>query len=130
MNFPEYLKGLLLNLAGDIVALLQYLIEQYLSLAIPIKIGCPILMTIICFHYQIINNPTGAINTFMIFLFDSFYQFFPSTPAQYKISNLLLSFASAYPQVGWGIVFEVFQGMAVMFALWGMIKMLKILPFT
>lgn len=130
MNFPTFLRDLILLIPSKIVSLFKILFDQYFALAIPIKIACPALMAIICLLYQSINNPDGALNTFLIFLFDNFYGFFPVTPEQFKIANMLTSFAANHPNIGWSVVYEVFSGMAVMFGLWSAIKVLKILPFT
>lgn len=130
MNFPIFLRDLILSVPRKISSLFVDIFNQYFALALPIKIVCPALVAIICMLHQIINNPDGAINTFMIFLFDNFYGFFPSTPEQFKIANMLNAFATDYPNIGWGVVYEIFNGMGVMFGLWGGIKILKILPFT
>ena len=130
MNFPTFLRDLIGAVPGKIVSGSRHLVNRYFELAIPIRIASPALIAIILFFYQIIRNPNGAVNTFMIFLFDNFYSYFPSTPEQFKIVSLLNSFAAEYPDIGWGVVYEIFSGMSVLFGLWAAVKIFKILPFT
>lgn len=95
-----------------------------------VKISTVATGSIVCFLYNIINNPEGAINQFMIFLVDMVYSLFPSTPQQYTIGYMLSQFAAEHPYIGWGVIYEIFSGMAVMFGLWCIVKLWQLLPFT
>ena len=94
------------------------------------KIAQTAVASIFYLIYDSVQNPQGAINTFMILLIDIVYEVFPQTPDQYKIASLLSSFAVNYPQIGWGTVYEIFHGMSVMFGLWCVVKLWQLLPFT
>lgn len=130
MNFSTFLRNLIGSVPGKIISGGRQLANRYFELAIPIRIASPALIAIVLFFYQIIRNPTGAVNTFMIFLFDNFYNYFLTTPEQFKVVSLLNSFAVEYPDIGWGVVYEIFSGMAGLFSLWAAVKIFKILPFT
>lgn len=95
-----------------------------------IKISTLAIGSIVCFIYNVIADPDGAINQFMIFLIDMVYSLFPSTPTQYTIGSMLSSFAAEHPAIGWGSVYEIFSGMSVMFGLWCIVKLWQLLPFT
>lgn len=94
------------------------------------KISTAFTAVIICFVYNCISNPTGAINQFMITIIDMVYGLFPSTPINYTIGYMLRQFASQYPLIGWGVVYEIFAGMSFMFGLWCVVKLWQLLPFT
>jgi hypothetical protein len=47
----------------------------------PLPCGTAVL---VCFALAVVNNPDGAINTFMITIIDLIVGFFPSTPEHFK----------------------------------------------
>lgn len=92
--------------------------------------ACPPLFTIVCFLYSCITNPEGAINQFMITILSSVLVLFPSTPENFKIGSLLAATAQAFPAVGWGPVFEIYQGALGIFTISLLVRVWKFLPFT
>jgi hypothetical protein len=90
---------------------------------------CTILLTIVCFLYNCITDPDGAINTFFIWVLGYFLDYWPSTPSQYKFWSILNSFSEAYPQIGWGPIYEIFQGLMGMLAIYLSLKVIRFLPF-
>lgn len=106
-------------------------IEHYINNVSPAaKVSQVAVAAIVYFLYSVLLDPTGAINSFMIMIVDHVYDFFPATPEQYTIGFMLTEFAADYPYIGWGVVYEIFIGMAGMFSLWCVIKVWKLLPFT
>jgi uncharacterized membrane protein len=85
---------------------------------------------IICFMVECINNPKGAINTFMIHFIDVIVDQFPSTPAQYTLSGLLSSYQATSPVISVGILSELFTMVIPIFSLYLLVKIYKFLPFT
>lgn len=90
---------------------------------------CTVLSTIVCFFYTTITDPQGAVNTFVNMIEDMTLGSLPSTPPQYTIYGMLQSFANAYPQVGWGPVFEIFSGIGGMLSIYLGIRLFRFLPF-
>ena len=85
---------------------------------------------VFCLFAECIANPQAAINTFMIHVIDTIFNFLPSTPLSFKISNLLISFAVANPAVGIGLISEILSIVFPMFAIYLSLKLYKFLPFT
>lgn len=100
------------------------------EVAKPANFPITFLATIICLIYNCIADPEGAINQFMIIVIDMIYSIFPSTPQQYTIGYMLRKFSEDYPIIGWGVIYEIFVGMAAMFGLWCIVKLWQLLPFT
>ena len=80
--------------------------------------------------YQCIQNPQGAINTFIIKIIDMIVDKFPSTPEQYKLGTMLGNFYSQVPWIPGTAITEIFQGIAAMLVIFLFIKLWKLLPFT
>ena len=93
------------------------------------KLSTSSVITVVCLLYSCITNPGGAINHFMIIFIDVIYGFFPSTPVEFTIGYMLKQFSNSFPNIGWGIVYEVFSGMSVMFGLWCVVTLYKLMPF-
>lgn len=113
----------------DILALKKVLVWYWENTSIFAKVCMSSVVTIICLLYSCITNPAGAINHFMIICIDIIYSIFPSTPSEFTIGYMLTQFANDYPNIGWGIVYEVFSGMSVMFGLWCVVTLYKLMPF-
>ena len=80
--------------------------------------------------YQCIQNPEGAINTFMIKVIDLIVAYFPSTPNEYKLGVMLSGFYQQVPWLPASQLTEIFQGIAGMLGIFLFIKLWKLLPFT
>jgi hypothetical protein len=91
---------------------------------------CTHTFLIICFVAACIRNPEGAINLFMIKLIDIISVPFPSTPSQYKLGTILTAFFNTYDNIGYDTLFEIFQGIFGMLAIYLGVKLYKMLPFT
>ena len=89
-----------------------------------------VIKQLVCLAHNVITYPTSAFNTFLAFLIDIGVAGFPSTPEHFKIANMLASFSAQFPQIGWGIIFEIFNGLFIMLAIYLSVKSLKLLPFT
>lgn len=83
---------------------------------------------IVCLIYKSVQNPTGAINQFIILLEDMAFSVFPATPDQYKLSSIIISFSDNYPYFGWGTLKEIFSGFAGMFTIWIVWRVYRALP--
>lgn len=88
-----------------------------------------ILLPVACIIAAAFADPSGAVNTFMIKMIDVMFAFWPSTPNDKNIGHILSTFALEYPQIGWGLIYEVFQGIAGILTLALFIKLVKLLPF-
>jgi len=81
--------------------------------------------------YQSIQNPDGAINTFMIRLIDLIIVIFPENPENYKIGTMLSNFYSILPSyIPTSAISEIMQGIGGMLAIFLVIKLYKMMPFT
>jgi hypothetical protein len=67
------------------------------------------IILIVCFSVESINNPSGFINFWLLAFINLILGFLPSTPDDLKIHNLLSDFAASYPFIGWGLIVEVIQ---------------------
>lgn len=124
--FTRLLGKFLEELVGVFVSLFQ----KWLDFSPQAKVSQVAVATIVYFLYSVLQDPNGAINSFIILIIDHVIDIFPSTPEEYTIGFLLTNFAEEVPYIGWGVVYEIFEGMAGMFALWSVIKVWKLLPFT
>lgn len=52
-----------------------------------------------------IADPTGAVNQFLVTMIDNIAEFFPSTPDEYKVFNILNSIGDSLPLVGKAVVY-------------------------
>jgi len=80
--------------------------------------------------YQCIQNPEGAVNSFMIMLIDLIVGVFPSTPPEYRLGTMLNGFYQQVPWLPASQLTEIFQGIAGMLGIFLFIKLWKLLPFT
>lgn len=87
-------------------------------------------IAIICALYNMIDSPIAAINHFILLLIDMFLPYLPVTPTEYQLSILLQSFASQFPQIGFGPIYEIFKGISGMLVIYGVFIVYKLLPFT
>lgn len=85
---------------------------------------------IVCLITHCINNPSGAINTFMKICIDIIALPFPSTPDNMKFWSMVGSLRSgasdSFPMF---IALEILQGVAGMLGLLMVTKIFKFLPF-
>ena len=123
----KLLKEVVEELIKAIFALFDHWINNH---SVSTKINQTVIVTLVYFAYNCVNNPEGAINTFMIMLIDMVYGFFPVTPNHYTIGYMLTEFSSQFPSIGWGVIYQIFYGMSVMFGLWCVVKLWQLLPFT
>lgn len=101
--------------------LLQFLVPV---IAFFISVG-----SIVALVLGAINNPEGAVNTFLIRMIDNVAFYFPSTPNNLKIGSLLGSVANMMPIVGQAIVYDIAQTIAAIFSIMAVIKIYKLIPF-
>lgn len=113
-----------------IESITKVLLWYFQNTSIFAKISHGTVTTIIYVIYESIKNPQGAINHFMILIIDMVYSVFPSTPDSFTVGHNLQLFADSYPEIGWGVLFEIYQGFEVMFGLWCVVTLWKLLPFT
>ncbi len=76
-----------------------------------------------------IQNPEGAVNTFLIKIIDLIHPIFPSTPDNLKIFSLLDEVAGSMPSVGRAIVYDVAQTLSVLAGFLVIVKIYKLIPF-
>jgi hypothetical protein len=76
-----------------------------------------------------IANPEGAANTLIIKIEDLVLAALPSTPENLKISYLLIQMGNKFSIVGWGILMDIAQTVALMFGIVILIKVYKLIPF-
>jgi hypothetical protein len=84
---------------------------------------------IFCTAYTAIQNPRGAINTFLIHCIDVLMVAWPSTPNNFKIGTMLTAFSQQFPGIGWGAVSEIMTGIIGILTIAVTVKMLKFIPF-
>lgn len=108
---------------------MQKIFDAILHVGVPQAKLAIILLPVVCIIASAFINPSGAVNTFMIKMIDIMFEFWPSTPDDKKIGYILSTFALEYPQIGWGPIYEVFQGVAGILTLALFIKLVKLLPF-
>lgn len=68
-------------------------------------------------------------NTVIVAAIDFVAAFFPSTPENLKIGNIINNLASSMPAVGAGIIREIFGTITTIALLALVIKIYKLLPF-
>ena len=94
-----------------------------------IAIPCTAIVTVFCFAANAIMYPEGFINSRFIWMIDMIAAYLPSTPEHYKIGTMLVAF-SEQSVIPLGVVYEIFQGVAGILAIYLVVKMYKFLPFT
>jgi hypothetical protein len=77
----------------------------------------------------IVDDPVGAVNAFICMVIDMIAGFFPSTPENLKISNILTSIGNQMPAVGRAVVYEVFSTIAAIAGIALVFKIYKLIPF-
>lgn len=85
--------------------------------------------TIICLLVSAIENPEGAINTFMKICIDLVVVPLPSTPDNFKLATLIAQFDNAFPVLGGGVISELLEGVVGLSVIFFSIKALRLLPF-
>lgn len=83
----------------------------------------------IAFVLGVINDPEGAINTFLIKGIDLIAVVFPSTPEELKIASIINGLGDQLPLVGKSVIYEILQTLAVIFGLTLAVKIYKLIPF-
>ena len=114
---------------GPWFALFITLLQNLNELVAENRVMCGAVATIVCFAWNVITYPEGAINQFMIMLVDMIAGAFPSTPPQYQLYSMLDSFAAQFPMIGWGVVYEIFSGITGMLSIYLVVKLWRFLPF-
>ena len=85
---------------------------------------------IIAFIWQVISNPVGAINQFMIHVINIILPLWPSTPSNLRVGSLIDNFGSSFPLIGSGIIAEIFNTLLGALSIFILIKLYKLLPFV
>jgi hypothetical protein len=85
-----------------------------------------LLGVILCFIWNVIEDPEGAINQFMIHVVDVVFAQLPSTPEDYKLASILADFAASNTAIGWGVLWEIIQ---VPMGLLSMLLVIKLIQF-
>ena len=75
-----------------------------------------------------IQNVTGAVNQLLVNIIDWIAQYWPSTPDEVKIANLIQA-ATANTGIGTAIVYETFQTIFLLLSVVALIKIYKLIPF-
>ena len=76
-----------------------------------------------------IQDPDGAINSFLIIGIDLISSVFPSTPEDLKIASIINSLGDSLPLVGKAVIFEILQTIGVIISITAIIKIYKLIPF-
>ena len=97
---------------------LQPLLKVAISLTAPIAI-----------ILGAIQDPEGAINTFLIKGIDIIANVFPETPEELKIASIINSLGDQLPLVGTAVIYEILQALTAIFLISLVIKIYKLIPF-
>lgn len=76
-----------------------------------------------------VANPTGAVNKLLVSFIDFIAQFWPSTPEQLKLANLIAGPLESGTTVGQAIIVDLFQTAFLMLSVIVLIKLYKLIPF-
>jgi hypothetical protein len=104
---------------------LLVLVEYVASVAWAKKYEC-LIAFILCFLWNVISYPQGAINQFMVHVIDVVVVGLPSTPEDYKLASILADFAASNTAIGWGVLWEIIQ---IPMGLLGMLLVVKMIQF-
>jgi hypothetical protein len=104
---------------------LQILVKYASSIAWSKKYEC-LIAFILCFLWNVISYPQGAINQFMIHITDVAVAGLPATPQDYKLASILADFAASNTAVGWGVLWEIIQ---IPIGLLSMLLVIKMIQF-
>lgn len=85
--------------------------------------------TTFCLLAYYLDNPFALLNHLSILSIDAIFGLVPSTPNEFKIVSLLTQLSTAFPLVGWGVVFQIIQGCAGILTLYLGFKIIKYIPF-
>lgn len=85
-----------------------------------------IIAFILCFIWNVISYPQGAVNQFMIHIVDVVFEVLPSTPENYKLASILSDFAVSNTAIGWGVLWQIIQ---VPMGLLSMLLVIKLISF-
>ena len=108
----------MISLFNDLFKYLKPLLKYALSFTAPIALVL-----------GAINDPEGAINTFLIKGINLISVVFPSTPEDLKIASIINGLGDQLPLVGKAVIYEILQTLAVIFGLTLAIKIYKLIPF-
>lgn len=100
-----------------------------LQFLIPVITFFVSVVTIVALILGAINNPEGAVNTFLITMIDNISYLFPSTPENLKIYSILNQVSSHLPLVGRSIIYDIAQTISIIFSILVIIKIYKLIPF-
>ena len=132
MNWTAFLAWLVnfFNWASLIRSITSSLSQFFTNSVIRVNIWhCAVIATIVCFFYNVITYPEGALNTFMKWVFSFIFIALPSTPDQYKFWHMIDVFSASYPAIGWGPVLQILTGISGMLTIYLTVKVLRFLPF-
>jgi hypothetical protein len=104
-------------------ALIQVILSNWIFTS-----SCAI-VTIICLIFNTIQDPDGAINTFMRICIDIVTFPLPSTPQSFKLASLVSAFDSAFPVLGTNTIKELLEGVVALSLVSFAVRILKYLPF-
>ena len=105
------------------------IISNLLRFFVPVVSVATGLFTIISIVLGAIQNPTGAVNLFLVKMIDNIAIFFPETPENYKIASLITEIDYKLPIVGKAIIYEIFQTISIILGILSVIKIYKLIPF-
>ena len=105
------------------------LLSLLLKFLVPIISVAVALFGVIALILGAIQDPEGAVNTFLVRMIDNIAPLFPQTPESLKVANIIDSVGETMPVVGKAVVFEVFQTISIIFGILAVIKIYKLIPF-
>ena len=105
------------------------LFSALLQFLVPVIVFFVSVVAIVALLLGIVNDPAGAVNAFICMVIDMISGFFPSTPENLKIGNILASVGDRMPVFGRAVVYEVFQTIVVIAGIALVFKIYKLIPF-
>ncbi len=85
-------------------------------------------LTVLSIIIGTIQNVTGAVNQLLVNIIDWIAEFWPSTPDNLKLANIINA-ATADTGIGSAIVYETFQTIFLLLAVVALVKLYKLIPF-
>lgn len=98
------------------------------ALVTPASVFFRSVVAIVSLALGAIADPTGALNALVVRLIDFIALFWPSTPEQLKIANLIFPQSGAVP-IGQYIIIELFSTAFLMISIVAFVKLYKLIPF-
>lgn len=78
---------------------------------------------------ETISDPAGALNQLLVTMIDYVAIYWPETPEQLKLSNLVMGQLEPGTSVGEAIIIDIFQTAFLMLSVVVVIKLYKLIPF-